>query len=149
MSNCDLCGRETELFRVEVEGSFVNACERCGRFGKIIGRANKNKIELKKKNLVDEKIEVIVEDYDRIIRRERERRGLRHEDLAKKLNEKESVIQKIENKQMMPGLELARKMEKFFGIKLVEDISDDKIEIKHAESRRVTLGDVIKQKGAG
>lgn len=149
MSNCDLCGRDAELFRVRVEGSLVNACERCGRFGKILGKLNENKIEIKKKNVVEEKTEIIVEDYDKLIRRERERRGLKQEDLAKKLNEKESMIQKIENKQLMPSLELARKMEKFFGIKLVEDISDDKFEIKHAESRRVTLGDVIKQEGTG
>ena len=147
MSSCDLCGRENELFRVKIEGSMVDACERCSRFGKVLWKLDV--VEVKSNQIEKEDTENIIENYDKIIRKEREKRNLKQDELARELNEKESVIQKIENKQMMPSLKLARKMEKFFGARLVEDISNYKVEIKKSERRGFTIADAIKQKGTG
>ncbi len=149
MSNCDLCGIENALFRMKIEGSSINSCEKCSRFGKIIGKLNESEVKIKRKSVAEEKTESVIDGYDKIIRREREKKNLKQSELAKELNEKESVIQKIENKQMMPSLKLAKKMEKFFGIKLVENIPDYKVEIKKVERGGFTLGDAIKQKRAG
>ncbi len=150
MSNCDLCGKDFELFKTRIEGSLVDACERCSKFGEVLWRIEDIKSEIKTKKIDDEDWENIVEDYDKIIRKEREKIGLKQDELAKKLNEKESLIQKIENKQIMPNLKIAKKMEKFFGVKLIENISDNKkIEIKKIEVKSFTLGDVIKQKRTG
>src|SRR3989344_611154 len=145
MSGCDLCGREGELFRARIEGSLVDACEKCSRFGKVLWKINEVKAEIKNKKIEEENTETVVDDYNNIIRKERERRGLKQDELAKELNEKESVIRKIENKQMMPGLKLAGKIEKFFNVKLIENVSNDRVEIKKAERRGFTLGDAIKQ----
>lgn len=148
MSSCDLCGKEEELFVARIEGSVVNACRNCGRFGNIIRKAEEFKFEIKSRRYIEDD-EIIVENYDEIIRKEREKNGLKQDEFALKLNERESVIRKIENKQMMPSLGLARKIEKFFGVKLVENTSDTQIKLKHSEMRGFTLGDAIKQKGTG
>ena len=145
MSSCDLCGRESELFISRIESSVVNACESCSRFGKIIGKAEEFRSEIKtKRSIEDENEEIIVKNYNEIIRKEREKRNLRQDELANKLNEKESVIQKVESGQIVPSLKLARKIEKFLGIKLIENIPDAKIKLKYSEMRGLTLGDVIK-----
>lgn len=127
----------------------VDACGRCSRFGKILWKLDEIKPEIKNRKIDGEDSESIIENYDKIIRKERERRGLKLDGLARKLNEKESLIQKIENGEMMPSLKLAKKMEKFFGAKLVENVFNNKIEIKRSETKEFTIGDVIKQKGTG
>ena len=150
MGNCDLCGKNFEfLFKARIEGSMVDVCERCSKFGEVLWKIKNIKSELKTKNDEFENQEIIVDNYDKIIRREREKIGLKQDELARKLNEKESLIQKIENKHIIPSLKVSRKLEKFFGMKLVENISNDKIEIKKTEMKEFTIGDVIKQKRTG
>lgn len=149
MSSCDLCGKDFELFKTRIEGSLVDACERCSKFGKILWKLDEIKPKIKSKKIEDEDTERIIEDYNEIIRKEREKIGLKQDELARKLNEKESLINKIENKEIMPSLKVARKIEKFFGVKLVENVSNNEIEIKKSEVKSFTLGDVIKQKRIG
>ena len=146
MSNCDLCGKDSELFKARIEGSLVDACERCSRFGEVLWKLEEIKPEIKSRKIEEEDSESIIENYDKIIRKERERRGLKQDELALKLNERESLIRKIENKEIMPSLRIAKKLETFFDVKLIENISNNKFEIKRTEARSFTLGDVIKQK---
>ncbi len=145
MSSCDLCGKNEDLFIARIESSIVNACRTCCRFGNVLGKVEESKPEIKiKRQTEDESSELIVENYNELIRKEREKKGLKQEEFANKLNEKESLIKKIENKQIMPSFALARKIEKFFGIKLIEDAPDTKIKLNHSEMRGFTLGDIIK-----
>ena len=147
MSNCDLCGKDFEfLFKTRIEGSLVDACERCSKFGEILWKIENAKPEIRTKDDEIGDQEIIVGNYNKIIRQEREKTGLKQDELARKLNEKESLIRKIENKEITPSLKVARKLEKFFGVKLVENVSNNKIEIKRSEVKSFTLGDVIKQK---
>jgi len=66
--------------------------------------------------------------------------GLTQEQLAKKLKEKLSVIKKIEN-GWEPSLTLIRKLEKFFSIKLTEELKEEAFERKTRKD--ITIGDVI------
>ena len=128
-----------------IEGSIVNVCSNCSKFGKIAWEAEKFKTKIKTKHdIKNEDTELVVENYNEIIRREREKKGLKQDELARKLNEKESVIQRIENKQIAPSLNLAKKIEKFLGIKLIGGFTDTKMKLNHSETRGFTLGDVIK-----
>ncbi|MEK6856662.1 MAG: multiprotein bridging factor aMBF1 [Nanoarchaeota archaeon] len=145
MSSCDLCGKESELFVANIEGSIVHSCKNCCRFGNVIGKFEEFKSEIKiKKYAEKENTETLIENYSEIIRKERNRKGLKQDELAMKLNVKESIIHKIENGQMVPSLDIARKIEKFFGIKLIENIPDIKINLEHSEMKGFTLGDIIK-----
>ncbi|MBI2508212.1 TIGR00270 family protein [Candidatus Woesearchaeota archaeon] len=151
MGSCDLCGREAGLFKVRIEGSLVNVCEKCGRFGKIIEKKTEYFPETKKLTVNEIEEEILVESFNKIVRKEREKRGLTQEELAKTINEKVSLIQKLENKEIEPDFKIVKKLEKYFGIVLTEKQQLIKEKIKHYEIKSYTLGDLIheKQKGTG
>ncbi len=149
--NCDLCGKtENSLFRSVIEGVELNVCSTCSKFGKVIGQVRKPIIKIKesrpKKIEQEEKTEVIVKNYPEIIKRKRESMGLSQKDFAKKINEKESIVHHIETGKFEPSLDLAKKLEKMLGIKLIEELDED-IELpKRKEDEGFTLGDFIKLK---
>jgi len=45
--------------------------------------------------------------------------NLKIKDLAKEIKEKESIMARVESGKLKPTIDLARKLERFFGIKLV------------------------------
>lgn len=66
--------------------------------------------------------------------------GLTQEQLAKKLKEKMSVIKRIED-GWKPSLTLIRKLERFFNIKLTEELEEEHFERKPRKD--ITIGDVV------
>jgi putative transcription factor len=156
-----MCSSPDKTYRIEVEGSMLNVCERCSSFGKVVGKVKhelpekkKKKIEKAIEKLAEEKarketesVQLIVDGYSKIIKSAREKTGLKQEELAKKIAEKESIIHKLESGIMKPDIPLARKLEKFLRITLVEsiEVSDD-VEKKRSSSEGLTLGDLIKIK---
>ena len=88
----------------------------------------------------------IVADYDQRIREAREDRGLSQEDLAKSLNEKASLIRKLERGDMLPSDDVRAKLERGLEISLVEGQDADDAEWSGDSSTTTTLGDVVKRK---
>ena len=64
----------------------------------------------------------LVEDYHRRIQHARDQQGWSQEDLGKKINERKSIISKLENRSMKPDDILVRKLEKALNIKLMESV---------------------------
>ncbi len=150
---CDMCGRETGLFRAVIEDSELKVCKECARFGKIIRKImpaakQRRKTEEKEEEEVPEIIQAIVPDYPQIVKKARESRGLKQEELAKKINEKESVVHKVETGHYEPNIMLAKKLERFLKIKIVEEqqIEKAKNQRKTASAEGFTIGDIIKLK---
>lgn len=87
----------------------------------------------------------IAEDYALKIKLVREKLGLTHEELGKKINEKASVLRNLEAKKMAPNNQLASKLEHLLKIKLLVPISEEKVsqEIPKSANRDLTLGDLI------
>lgn len=90
----------------------------------------------------------LVENFDAKIRQAREKLGLSHEDLGKKLNEKISLLRKIETKKMTPDNLLATKLEHVLKIKLIVPAGEEKITVPPSKmvkpiNREITLGDLI------
>lgn len=88
----------------------------------------------------------IASDYDQRIRQAREREGLSQEDLAKKLNEKASLIRKLERSDILPSDSVRKKLERHLDISLVEGGDDGDAEWESDGSMTQTLGDVVKRK---
>lgn len=90
----------------------------------------------------------IATDYDQRIREARESLGLSQEELADTLNEKASVIRKLERGDSMPTDEVKEKLESELGISLTEGSGgDDDYEFEGGSSSgSYTLGDVVKRK---
>jgi len=87
----------------------------------------------------------VATDYDDRIRTARESRGLSQEDLADQLNEKASLIRKLERGDTLPTDEVQRKLERALDISLVEGEDVDE-EWETTDAGTMTLGDVVKRK---
>ena len=144
---CDMCGKDSGLFKTMIEGSLLNVCENCSKYGKIIEKVEKEPVKSKIiKRKMDEPNDFIVDGYFKIIKEAREKKNLTQKELAMKINEKESVIEKIEQGKMEPDILFAKKLGNFLNIKLIE-----KIEIKEGvninfKDKGMTIGDLLKIK---
>ena len=151
--NCDMCGKETRLFKTDVEGSILNLCKGCSKFGKVVSVVEEKKKEKEIKKIVPSKVKetkgeevvlTIVSGYGEIIKRKREQLGINQEDFAKKINEKKALIHKIEINQFEPPIDLARKIEKFLNIELIEQQELVKDKLSKTKSEGFTIGDFIR-----
>jgi putative transcription factor len=148
-----MCGKETDLVVALIEDTELNVCRNCAKFGKILKRVVpvvKEEIQRKnvKKEVVEEKeiIQIIVPKYSEIIKEKRELLGLKQEDFAKRLNEKISLVHNIESGRFKPSINLARKIERFLGVKLVEEFEEKHDKSAGVKSEGFTIGDLIKIK---
>jgi putative transcription factor len=91
-------------------------------------------------------MEELAADYDERIRAAREQKGLSQEDLAGQLNEKASLIRKLERGDILPSDDVQKKLEKKLSISLTEGSSDDDTDWSSGSSTTTTLGDVVKRK---
>ncbi|MEF8834825.1 MAG: multiprotein bridging factor aMBF1 [Candidatus Thermoplasmatota archaeon] len=156
---CELCGKDvSETVTVKVEGSEMEVCENCKKYGKeVLSSEKKNqstqevlqRIKDKKKtsstpDTYDEKIEELALDYSERIESARLENDLTQEELAKKINEKKSVIAKLEREDMRPSEDLREKLENTLDIQLTEKI--EKTSTKTSENTEgVTIGDLIEE----
>jgi putative transcription factor len=158
---CEVCGRKihNSPIRAVIEGAKLTVCIECSKHVKIISeeeltleqRTPKTQspilIKAQKKKTGEAKVEItqeVVEDYDLKIRQAREKLGLSHEELGKKISEKESVLRKIETRKMAPNNLLVTKLEHALKIKLLVPISEEKIpQIPKSPNRELTLGDLM------
>ena len=52
---CDLCGKEDELYLALIEGTELNVCKNCSKFGKIIKKIIRETKEIKEKEVKKKK----------------------------------------------------------------------------------------------
>ena len=153
MPQCEMCGKsEEKLKEAIVEGTILDVCSTCSSYGNIV-MVDKPKYETE--NLVqkditieDEKeIEVVIPEAGLTIKNEREKKGMKQDELAKMLAEKSSTISAIEQGKGHLPIKLAKKFEQFFNIKLiargVEVETPKTLDISDSD---VTIGDLIKYK---
>lgn len=142
-----MCGKEGVLVRALIEGTELNVCGKCAKYGKTLGNVSKPVIHQPKieKPRSNEPMTVINPNFSNLVKQKREQLGLKQEELAKALSEKESLIQKIES-GVVPSMGLARKLELFLKIKLVEEYREETDSIQKGKTAELTLGDFIKIK---
>jgi putative transcription factor len=167
---CEVCGHKihSDPITAIIEGARLTVCVECSKHGKVVTQDEytpKTKpatkpsthvpVTVPQRKKLEAKVEItqeIIEDYSAKIRQAREKLGLTHEDLAKRINEKSSVIGKLETGKMEPSNILATKLEHALKIKLLTLIADEKApqQIQKAD-REMTLGDLIEfdSKGSG
>lgn len=141
-----MCGKESSLFNAEIEGVVLQVCKDCAKYGKVLSRVRDPNFEQDSKrepsrtgrdgrfgsrfgyknrlSAKEEPLEVISDNYSNLIRNTREKKGIKQEDFAKIINEKWSLVSGIESGKIKPSIELAKKIEKNLGIKIVEEIEN-------------------------
>jgi len=96
---------------------------------------------------VTEDLEV-VEDFGLRVRQAREKLGLNHEELGRKIGEKVSVLRKIESGRMVPDQKIAAKLEHALRIKLLVPVAEPETAPSSSPpSIGVTLGEIVHLKG--
>ena len=101
-----------------------------------------------RRDMFDE-MEEVAQDYDDRVRTAREAEGLTQEELSDQLNEKASLIRKIERGDVLPSDSVQRKLERALGISLAAGDSPDDDEAEWSGGTATggtTLGDVVKRK---
>ena len=159
---CEMCGetiRGTPKL-VRVEGAELQVCMKCEKFGTEVQQVRRKDVvrptataprqrqpppaipaERRKRDLFDYMEGEIVDDYAARIRKARMDKGLTTKDLAFQIKEKEHLIKKIENSELMPEEGVRKKLEKILEIRLI-DAPVTEAEKKVQGKLTPTLGDL-------
>lgn len=154
--DCEICGKPLHKeIRIDSDGVILLVCEDCSKYGKKL-ETPEERIQKAKGSQPSEKQffnafksdankkekELMLDsDYGNIIRKARERKSLTMKELAEKLYEKESFLQKVESGKAVPSDSLISKLEKFLGISLKTEVEE--IELKQTGSGKMTLADLL------
>src|ERR687888_1839273 len=134
-SFCELCGRKVTNGKkaVLIDGTVFNVCNLCSKRGKpyVPSAAPKmktttNKPTLKKGTMIKMTDDTILSpEFAKLIREARMKKGLTHEQLGIQMNEKSTLLRKFETGSLKPDEMLAKKLERFLGIKLYVSIEEE------------------------
>ncbi len=156
---CELCGKDVNhTTTVKIEGSEMEVCDECEKYGKEVISSDKESTSseevlqrLKNKEEssesysgYEEGMEDLALDYAERVENARLENDLTQEELAKEINEKKSLVAKVEREDMRPSEELREKLENSLDIELTEKI--EKASTKTSEkSEGLTIGDLIEE----
>jgi len=143
---CEMCGKDVEsTSRVRIEGTVLNLCADCARFGKPVDppptppatgtstsrgvayaggatRGSRGPRSMQERDLYLEIGEMeLAPDWAKRIRVAREALHWTPEEFAKKLNEKKSVVLKLESGGIRPPDDLVRRVERLLKVRLRAD----------------------------
>lgn len=146
--DCELCGKPDSNIQAIIEGSIMTVCKQCASFGEVIEIKKPIDKPIKRRTIkLEEEYEIVKPNYAEIIKQAREDLSLKQEKIAKLIGEKESIYQKIESGNFTPSLNIAKKLERFFKIKLIEKYKEpEKAKILNIDDSELTIGDLIKFK---
>lgn len=175
MVQCEMCGTETTApTTIKVEGAELEVCSNCADFGTEVetedsssstsskystsssgGRSSSSSRSTSSstsrsggRNDMFDAVDELAQDYDTRIRQAREERGLTQAELANQLNEKASLIRKVERGDTLPSDDLQSKLESFLDISLTAGAGDDDTNEWQTDrgADGYTLGDVVERK---
>lgn len=172
MVQCEMCGTETTgPTTIRIEGAELDVCDECVSFGTTVeteesasssdtkysttstgtsqssGSTTTRSESSSRGTDYYDTVDTLAQDYDDRVRRAREQRELTQAELADELNEKASLIRKVERGETLPSDSLQSKLERYLDISLTGE-ADDTTEEWRAddETGSYTLGDVVKRK---
>ncbi len=159
---CEVCGHKIhdEPILAVIEGARLTVCVECSKHGKVVfaepavprqamiaAKKPQAPISMVQRKPTTSNVQItqeVTEDYANKIRVAREKLGLNHEELGKKINEKASVLRNLEAGKMAPNNQLASKLEHMLKIKLLVPISEEKgTPLPRFASKELTLGDLV------
>ncbi|MGD2200455.1 MAG: multiprotein bridging factor aMBF1 [Candidatus Bathyarchaeota archaeon] len=152
---CEVCGEEIrgKPHRRIIEGGKMTVCGRCASFGSADWTPNKPQRRLRRtrrqprrprSDVEAAEVMELVSDYGVLIRKARRGKDWTVEDFAKEIQEKESVIKKLEKEDLNPDEKLIRKLEAALSIKLLEAAEPTAAPVTRRASTGRTLGDIWK-----
>jgi putative transcription factor len=144
---CDMCGKNLAKVKANIEGVEMDVCMDCLSYGKRITTPRPIVKRQRYQKAESQITESIVGNYAQLIKQAREKRNYKQEQFAKMLNEKESLMQRIEAGKQRPNMELVKKLQKMLNITLIERIRTEEIEQTTSQPKgSLTIGDMIKKR---
>ncbi|MFB6152482.1 MAG: multiprotein bridging factor aMBF1 [Haloarculaceae archaeon] len=163
--------------RVKIEGAELDVCDECTDFGTEVKQGSEGSSTSTKystgsssssssagssgstgssgsgggssrprTDMFDE-MDELAQDYDDRIRSGRESAGLSQEELARQLNEKSSLIRKLERGDTLPSDDVQRKLERALDVDLSAGGTAEETEWESdSATGEYTLGDVVERK---
>ena len=144
MAGCEMCGRKAELVSAEVEGVTLTVCSSCAGYGTV----QKKNSSVRSFTRVIQKEDPpfhLLPEYASLLRSVREKKEMTQEEFATFIQEKVSIVAKWETGDFRPRLDIARKLERMLGIRLVEE-EEAPAAAAHKKNKDdvLTLGDFVK-----
>ncbi|MBN1455671.1 MAG: TIGR00270 family protein [Methanomicrobia archaeon] len=140
MTECEICGATIvgKAQFITIGSSQLRVCRACARYGTSVSESQPAKARTQLGGFTSEQEQLarakqrlyeqmdhelaeeleIPEDFGRRIKEARERVGLKQAELAQRINEKESLLRKIEHEEIMPTDEVRAKLERVLKISL-------------------------------
>lgn len=176
MVQCELCGSETTTPRsIKIEGAELDVCESCANLGSEVSGSDSEGSDTKYSTSnssasnttttsqtstssgtsssrsggdedLFESLGDLAQDYDDRIRRARENRGLSQAELADELNEKRSLIARLERGETLPSDAVQSKLERFLDIDLEGGSADASEWQSDSDATDLTLGEMAERK---
>jgi len=164
---CEVCGREIlgPPQRRVIEGAKLTVCSKCAQFGSsewgtsrpapvksapagwVTTSTPQSAPRPRIRNDVESvESQELLEDYGAQIRKARQKLGLSEKDLAKKMQEKESVVKNLEKQELTPDNRLISKIKKYLSLDIVERIDVKKAQILAKPTGAKTIGDMLRLK---
>lgn len=168
-----MCGAETaDPTTIQTEGTKLEVCSNCVEFGTVLHDEEREKSTSESSSSSSDSgsgsktkqspstsrsssspshddpfddMGTLAPDYDQRVRNARENAGMKQEELADELNEKLSLIRKIERGDMRPNEEVRGKLESALGVSLTEEVGGEEWETEDS-SGGYTVGDIIERK---
>lgn len=152
---CEVCGKliaRNSAYIISFDEAKMNVCDDCSSYGTILHAPPKKPAKIirpspkpfRKPEPMEEM--ELIDGIGEIIRKEREKRGLKIKELAEKIFEKESVVQRIESGKFTPTDEVIKKLERFLGRSLREKKEEQARNEEREEAGTITLADFLKEK---
>jgi len=162
---CEMCGETVRGAPklVRVEGAELQVCSKCEKFGTEVQQVRRMDLKIPargsaakpaitaagaagqiwhKRDMFDFMGGEVVEDYAARIKHARMEKGLTQKDLAMQMKEKEHLIKKIENAELIPEENVRKKLEKVLEISLIDAPAEAETEKKVPGILTPTLGDL-------
>lgn len=145
---CEMCGSDTNSStKVKIEGAVLKVCDSCKDLGNEVKTSSSKKRKKSKRSSGSSKRgsgKVLVPDYGETVKSAREDEQLSIKEVANELNEKESLIKKIEQEDLKPDKSLAGKLSDRFNITLYTnpEVSNHGPATNNSNSKKATLEDV-------
>jgi putative transcription factor len=142
MSKCQICGKEVDsTVKAKIEGAVMHVCDSCADMGEKVNKKEKKRKKKKRRRKSSKK--TLANNYGTRVKDAREDRKLSISELADTLNEKTSVLKKIETEDLKPDKSLAGKLSKELDIELYVNPEVSKYDdTSDGDTRKATLGDV-------
>jgi putative transcription factor len=137
---CEMCGKDVPVTKpMLVEGTKLNLCQNCVRFGDEYKGANSPSGTAVPRTVIEDRLQrrerrmqtrdiytstsrELMQDYGEAVRSAREAKGMDIDEFAKSIFERRGTIARIEANDLVPDDKLIAKLEKALNISLKEDV---------------------------